>query len=324
MPVSSFSSHYFLLQLGALAWGSLTASGRAGSVISSLQMGSSTQGLHINAGLRQPYLPPSGFIPGETWTGKETQPLLAESRPPPNWELSELWFHYLKDAIASGPKLRKKTQLPTSMSCGIRGSSGASWGDERLLKQKDRIMQHHTLLPPSAEWTSAVVPTLVLWASQVCLRREVENGSSFLSGWEQVYQSWGRECLKKKSTFYLSNTGPSTSCFNSLNPQNSPMRKLLLSSSFYRQGNRCLGQLDSLPRVMGSKWCQGCCSSPLQVALRGADGLLQRFEVCRIGFLFHGGLTSALSPGVHTCSLDISPPASFPVGPLQTMATKGW
>lgn len=96
------------------------------------------------------------------------------------------------------PQIRKKTQLPTSMSCGIRGSSGASWGDERLLKQKDRIMQHHTLLPPSAEWTSAVVPTLVLWASQVCLRREVENGSSFLSGWEQVYQSWGRECLKKK------------------------------------------------------------------------------------------------------------------------------
>lgn len=38
----------------------------------------------------------------------ETQPFLPKSRPPPNSELPELWFCYLKEAIVSGPKLRKR------------------------------------------------------------------------------------------------------------------------------------------------------------------------------------------------------------------------
>lgn len=173
-----------------------------------------------------------GSCQGELEMERDTTSL-TESRPPPNWELSELWFHYLKGAIASGTKLsKKKNQLPTSISCRVRSSSGVSWEDEQWLKQKDRIMQHHTLLPPSAERTSTLVPNFILWASQVHLGRELENGYSFLLGWEQVYQSLERVSEKK---YFLSARRWSTLCFNSLNLQNSPMRKLLLSSSFYRQ-----------------------------------------------------------------------------------------
>lgn len=74
---------------------------------------------------------------------------------------------------------------------------------------------------------------------------------------------------------------------------------------------------------MGSKGCQGRCSSPLQTAWRWPNGLLQKLKVCRIGFLFHGGLTSALSPRFAHLPPRFLSPCLFPSWPSANHGYEG-
>lgn len=127
----------------------LTVLGRAGSVVSSVQVGISTQGLHIHAALDQADLPPSRFIPGKLELRKRHNLCSLWVQTSSQLRSIRAMFPLLKGSRCLQPQIKGKNQLPASMACCIGGSS---WGAEMITRgcsQKLGLMQYQRLLPPN-------------------------------------------------------------------------------------------------------------------------------------------------------------------------------